>query len=153
MSSEHIEKLNRPILKLNDSNPAKRFLSAFIDCQADCAGRELDFDGQTAIEQEWTSASDGRVWTFSGFVYMFLCFDIELDGFLQSAPHLTPSEIGALRELPHLRSMMNECAEAARQQGNSEIIELTDQVLEMLGLWEEYLKFRQATISQTHDGS
>ena len=103
------------------------------------------------IDQAWTSASDGRVWTFSGFIYSFICFDIELDGFLQGAANLTPSEIAAARELPRLRSMMNECAEAARQSGNSEILELTDQVLEMLTLWEQYLSYRKEMISRDHE--
>jgi len=142
-----IESKNRAVLALDDSHPAKQFVDAFIDCRMSCAGRELDLGGQVPIDQEWTSASDGRVWTFSGFVYAFICFDIELDGFLQSAPSLTPSEVGAVRKLPVLRSMMNECAEAARQGGNSEILELTNQVLEMLGLWEEYLDFRKKMIS------
>jgi hypothetical protein len=102
------------------------------------------------IDQAWTSASDGRVWTFSGFVYAFICFDIELDGFLQSASSLTPSEVGAVRKLPVLRSMMNECAEAARQGGNNEILELTGQVLEMLDRWEAYLNFRKEMISRGH---
>ena len=83
---------------------------------------------------------------------MFLCFDIELDGLLQNAPNLTPSETAAARELPLLRSMMQECAQAARQSGNSEILDLTDQVVEMLSLWEHYLSFRQDMISQSHRG-
>jgi hypothetical protein len=145
-----VESKNLAVLTLDDSHPAKRFVEAFIDCRMSCAGRELDLGGQVPIDQAWTSASDGRVWTFSGFVYGFICFDIELDGFLQSAPTLTPSEVGAVRKLPVLRSMMNECAEAARQSGNSEILELTNQVLEMLGLWEEYLDFRKKMIFRDH---
>jgi len=137
-----IENVNRPVLALDDSHPAKRFVEAFIDCRMNCAGRELDLGGQVPIDQAWTSVSDGRVWTFSGFIYEFICFDIELDGFLQGVPNLTPSEIAAARRLPLLRLMMNECGEAARQSGNREILELTDQVLEMLSFWEQYLSFR-----------
>jgi hypothetical protein len=146
-----VESKNRAVLTLDDSHPAKRFVEAFIDCRMSCAGRELDLGGQVPIDQAWTSASDGRVWTFSGFIYAFICFDIELDGFLHDVPYLTPSEIAAARELPRLRSMMNECAEAGRQSGNSEILELTDQVLEMLSLWEQYLSFREKMISHAHD--
>jgi hypothetical protein len=147
----HIESMNRPVLELDDAHPAKKFLSAFLDCRMNCSERELDIGDQTPIDQAWTSASDGRVWTFAGFIYSFICFDIELDGFLQSASDLTASEIAASRELPRLRMMMNECAEAARQSGNSEILELTDQVLEMLSLWEQYLSFREKMISRAHD--
>lgn len=144
---DHIESMNRPVLELDDAHPARTFLSAFMDCRMNCSERELEIGYQTPIDQAWTSASDGRVWTFSGFIYAFICFDIELDGFLQSAPNLTPSEIAASRELPRLRSMMDECASAARHSGNDEILELTDQVLEMLSLWEQYLSFRKEMIS------
>ncbi len=146
----HIESMNRPVLLLDHTHPAKRFLNAFMDCRMNCSERELEIGDQTPIDQTWTSASDDRVWTFSGFIYSFICFDIELDGFLQSVPHLTPSEIAAVREIPRLRSMMNECAEAARQSGNGDVLELTDQVLEMLGLWEQYLTFRKEMISHDH---
>jgi hypothetical protein len=148
---DHIESMNRPVLELDDAHPARKFLSAFMDCRMNCSERELEIGDQSPIDQAWTSASDGRVWTFSGFIYSFICFDIELDGFLQSAPDLTPSEIAEIREVPRLRLMMNECVEAARQSGNDEILELTDQVLEMLDLWEAYLNFRQEMISQARD--
>jgi hypothetical protein len=146
-----VESKNRKVLELDDSHPARRFVEAFIDCRMSCAGRELDLGGQVPIDQAWTSASDGRVWTFSGFIYSYICFDIELDGFLQRVPNLTPSEVEAARELPRFRLMMNECAEAARQSGNSEILELTDRVLEMLTLWEEYLSYRKEMISRAPD--
>ena len=44
--------------------------------------------------------------------------------------------------------MTNECAQAARQDGNGEILELTDEVLQMLNLWDEYLNFRKQAVSQ-----
>jgi hypothetical protein len=142
-----IESMNRPVLDLDDTHPAKKFLNAFMDCLADCAGRELGLDGETPIDQEWRSATDGRVWTFSGFVYAFLCFDILLDGFLESSPSLTESEKFAAQEIPRLRSMMEECAQAAQRDGNRDILELTDQVMTMLSLWEQYLSFRQGMVS------
>jgi hypothetical protein len=146
-----VESKNRAVLMLDDSHPARRFVEAFIDCRMSCAGRELDLDGQVPIDQAWTSSSDGRVWTFSGFIYAFICFDIELDGFLTNARSLTESETTAARQIPLLRSMMDECAAAARQSGNDEILELTDQVLEMLDLWEAYLNFRTELISHPHE--
>ena len=144
-----VESKNRAVLTLDDSHPAKRFVEAFIDCRMSCAGRELDLGGQVPIDQAWTSTTDGKVWTFSGFMYSFICFDIELDGFLQNVPNLTPSEVAASKELPRLRKMMNECEAAARQTGNNDILELTDQVLEMLGHWEEYLSYRKEMASGT----
>jgi hypothetical protein len=147
----HIERLNRPVLALDDAHPAKRFLTEFIECRANCVGRELGSDEDMPIDQAWTSSLDSKVWTFSSFAYRILAFDIELDGFLESAPYLTASETGAARELPIYRSLMHECAEAARQSDNSEILELTDHVLEMLGLWDQYLSFRKDMISRAHD--
>jgi hypothetical protein len=141
-----IEELNGPLFELEDNHPAKKFLMAFIDCLTNCVGRQYDFGQQTPVEQEWESATDGRIWTFSGFVYAFLCFDIVLDGLLENASYLTASEVSAIDELPLLRSMMNECADAARECGNSEIIVLADQVLNMLGLWDQYLSYRRAVI-------
>jgi len=147
----HIESMNRPVLALDDVHPAKRFLSAFIDCRVNCVGRHHGLGGQVPIDQAWISASDGKVWKFSEFAYKALSFDIELDGFLTKACYLTESETFAAQQMPLLRSMMNECGEAARHSGNKEIVELTDQVLEMLGLWEQYLNFRKDMISHTHD--
>ncbi len=148
INAMYIEEMNRPVLAMDDAHPAKKFLEAFIDCRLDCCGRELDLGGQKPIDQQWSSLTDGRTWTFSGFAYAFLAFDIELDGFLQSAPYLTPSETDAAQHLPLLRLMMHECAQAARQSGNSEILELTDQVLQMFNLWDEYISFRKEMISR-----
>jgi len=146
-----IEDLNGPVLELDGSHPAKRFLDAFIECLANCVGRHHGLDGRTPIDQAWTSSTDRRIWTFSDFAYAFLSFDILLDGFLENASCLTASEVGAAEELPILRTMMNECAQAARQDGNVEIVELTDQVLQMLNLWEGYLNFRKEMISRAAD--
>jgi hypothetical protein len=143
------EDLNPCVLALDDSHPAKKFLLAFIECRDNCVGLELG--PNEPIDQEWTSSSDGRLWTFSAFAYIFLSLDFALDDFHNSAPSPTESDTKWLWDVPRLKSLMNECAQAARQSGNDEIRELTDQVLEMLDLWDAYLNFRQATISQPHD--
>lgn len=95
-----IEDLNRPVLALDDAHPAKRFLIAFIECLENCVGQELGLGEDPPIDQQWTSAVDGRTWKFSGFAYMFLAFDIALDGFLTDARHLTASEIVQPRSCP-----------------------------------------------------
>jgi hypothetical protein len=145
---EYIERRNRPVLALDDVHPAKRFLCAFIECRWNCVGRALG-QYEAPIDQEWTSTTDGQRWTFSGFAYRILSFDIELDGFIQSAPYLTASEQEAEEQLPNMHLLMNECAQAARQSGNSDVIEPADQVLEMISLWEQYLSFRKEMISRT----
>ena len=62
----------------------------------------------------------------------------------------TESETAAVQHIPMLRSLMEECADAASKDGNSEILELTDQVMIMLSLWEQYLSYRKEMISQAH---
>lgn len=143
------EDINPCVLALDDSHPAKRFLSAFIECRDNCVGLELGPD--EPIDQEWESLTEGRVWTFSGFAYTFLSLDVLLDDFHQRIPGPNEANFNWPWNLPRVRSLMKECAQAARQSGNDEILELTDQVLEMLSLWEEYLKFRQDKISQAHE--
>jgi hypothetical protein len=143
----HIERLNRPVFELDDAHPAKRFLSAFIACRTNCVGRELAPPGQSPIDQEWTSASDGRDWTFSAFAYGYLSFDIELDGLITGAQQLTESERWALGNLPRFQILMGECARAAKQRGNADCLELVDEVVAMLKLWDEYLQYRKRTIA------
>jgi hypothetical protein len=141
------ESLNRRILKMADAHPAKKYLRAFIDCKRDCVGLDHDWGGQVPIEQEWRSATDGRVWTFSAFAYSFLSLDIVLDGFLENARNFTASEEFAFQQIPRLRQRMQECAQAAEHDHNRDILELTDQVMTMLSLWEQYLDFRKGMIS------
>lgn len=143
-----IESLHRRVLECDDSHPAKRFLQAFLHCKQICVGRHYDFNGQEAVEQTWTSSTDGRTWTFSGFAYAFLSLDIVLDGFLEDARVLTSSEIDALRQVPVLQTMMEECAEAADYCGNGVVHELSEQVLKMLRLWQEYLDYRKEVSSR-----
>ncbi len=143
------EDLNPRVLALDDSHLAKRFLSAFIECRSNCVGLHLDPDEPT--DQEWESSTDGRVWTFSGFAYAFLSLDLLLDEFHQSAPSGNEANLNWPWNLPRVRSLMNECAQAARQSGNDEILELTDEVLKVFDLWDEYLSFRKEMISKAHD--
>jgi hypothetical protein len=143
------ESLNRPVFKLDDAHPAKKFLRAFISCKRNCVGRHHDWTGLRPIEQAWTSASDGKLWTFSKFAYSYLSLDIVLEGFLRELPQLTEEEVDVQRQIPLLRSLMEECAQAAERDDNRDILELTDQVLTMLSLWEQYLDFRKEMVSRT----
>jgi hypothetical protein len=141
-----IEESNRPVMLLEDTHPAKRFLRAFDECLADCGGCELALY-ETPVDQEWLSATDGQVWKFSTFVYKYLAFDIVLDGFITNAPRLTMSEKSAINDLPRYRLLMAECAHAARQCDNTDCLELVEIVVNMLAKWEDYLDFRRKAIS------
>jgi hypothetical protein len=147
MTNRYVEERNRPLFDLPDAHPAKRFLLAFIACREQCVGRESDWNGQTPIEQAWLSQVDGKQRTFSAFAYQYLAFDVELDGYLTAAPHLTESEEGALRGFPHVRSLMSECSAAARAADNRPMLELVSQVLGMLELWERAIRYRESEIA------
>lgn len=135
------EGINRRVLRLDPKHPAKKFLLAFIECREDCVGLHLGPD--RPVDQSWHSADDGQSWTFSGFVYSFLSLDIALDEFHFSDHNASsPNDVWPL-DLRRLRSLMGECAAAARQDRNSEILERIDQVLMMFDLWEEYLRSRE----------
>jgi hypothetical protein len=141
---------NHPVMSLEDTHPAKQFLRAFDECLLNCGGCELDLY-ETPIDEEWTSATDGKVWKFSAFVYRYLAFDIRLDGFITSAPQWTASEKSALEHLPLFHTLMAECARAAEQRGNTDCLELVDEVVRMLGFWEQYLSFREEMISHARE--
>jgi len=140
------DEINAPVYALDDDHPAKKFLNAFIDCKDDCVGLDYDWDGQEPIDQAWQSATDSERWTFARFAYSFLSLDLILDGFLQHGS-LTEAERALPQHILHRRTLMHECAAAAKRDDNTEIVKLTDQVLAMLDLWEQYLDYRRDVVS------
>jgi len=140
----HVFEINRPLFTLPESHPAHRFLRAFITCRSECVGREivLPNDVHEAVDQEWYSTADDRTWTFSAFAYMFLSFDVRLDGWLTDAPHLTESEKGILDKLPYLRTLLTECRTAAVDDKNTEVATMVEQVRGLLDLWENCITAR-----------
>jgi hypothetical protein len=147
----HIHRINRPLFDLPTTHPARRFLEAFIACRSNCVGREIAYRGREheAIDQTWTSATDARTWRFSHFAYKFISFEIELDGWLSNSPTPTQYENNTLQELPRLRSLMEECREACVVAGNDAVLALTNQVIDLLDLWEECIRARIATVDQS----
>ena len=99
-------RLNRRVFDLDDVHPAKRFLIAFMRFRGECLEREADPPGLTPIDQQWQSPTDDREWSFSEFTRQYLSGDIELDGFLTSAPDWTESERKSLERLPRYRALM-----------------------------------------------
>jgi hypothetical protein len=142
-AANSIRRKNRPLLQLPDSHPARRFLDAFIKCLRH-VGREIPYRGREleAIDQEWMSCIDNKKWKFSSFAYTYLSFTLELDGWLTDAPTLTHSERNVLRALPRFRVLMEECREACVKAGNSEVLTMSEDVLELLKLWEECINAR-----------
>jgi hypothetical protein len=134
----HIYRVNRPLFSLPESHPAHRFLRQFIKCQQNCVGREIPYRGREhlAVDQEWFSATDKRMWHFSGLAYMYISFTVELDGWLTDAPAATESEKSTLENLPYLRTLLGECKEACLDNGNTTVLAMVEQVEEVLDLWE-----------------
>ena len=133
----HVRRLNKPIFAFPSDHPARQFLEAFIKCFRECIGRELD-----DIDQRWFSETDGRICTFSSFAYENLAFDIEMDGWLSGASQITASEQATLSKIPRLVALMEECRPAAIADGNSPVVQMCDQVIELFRLWTAAIKFR-----------
>jgi hypothetical protein len=146
-----IHQINRPLFDLPQTHPARRFLEAFIACRSNCVGREIAYRGREheAIDQTWTSATDNRLWRFSGFAYMYISFTVELDGWLTNSPTPTQYENSTLKELPRLRTLMEECREACVVANNDAVLVLTNQVIDLLDLWEECIRVRIVTLDQS----
>lgn len=145
-----VEAHDQFILSLDDSHPAKKFFIAFCECRDNSVGRHHDWAGEEPIEQAWVSA-DGKQWLFSSFAYQYLSLKLELDGCVNNIPHLTPNEVSIVETIPIMRALMQECCNAARSDKNLEILILANEVLAMLALGEEYIKFRKCAIRFTVD--
>jgi hypothetical protein len=133
-----IHRRNDPLAALSDSHPAKRALILHGECQRDCAGREIQWpEGKReAVDQVWISELDRRRWTFAGFVYAYICFDLILDGWLERPPFLTNCEREDLAKMPRLYGLLDECEQAAQAEDNLTIIGMLRQVREFLNAWE-----------------
>jgi hypothetical protein len=133
----HIYAINKAVFQLAAEHPARRFLEAFIECRMECVGKEVE-----GIDQEWFSQTDLRTHRFSSFTYEHLAFDVELDGFLQNAKQTTVSELRALKAIPHMEALVEECESAASQDCNAPVVTMCKNVLKMLTLWRQYISFR-----------
>jgi hypothetical protein len=143
----HVHKLNREILDLPESHPARRFLCAFMECCRDCIGLEASDD---PIDQQWFSESRGEVWSYSKFAYTYLAFDIVLDGWLTHSPQRTPNEQHWLNQLVHWRELLDECKLAAECNDNRDILPVIQQVLRMFDLWEQCILARDTTSAEAY---
>lgn len=130
----HVRRLNPKILKFPESNIARRFLDAFIECRRDCVGVEASDD---PIDQTWVSPSEAKEWSYSAFAYKFLAFDVILDGWQSGAPEMTESERFYLTQFPRMRALLCECENAAVADNNPRLIPIIAKVSRMLDLWEQ----------------
>jgi hypothetical protein len=135
---------NAPLLELPQDHPARAALVARLDCQRECAGREIAWPGRedAAADQEWRSSVDGRTWRFSALVYSFVCFDLILSEWIDHPPRVTEPEEAALAKFPEVRVLLDECEAAARHDRNATVLEMIPKVRRFFSLWEQAIRLR-----------
>jgi hypothetical protein len=135
---------NAPVLAFSEEHPARAALEARLECQRECAGREISAPSQqiASVDQEWRSAVDGRVWRFSSLVYTFVCFDLVLSEWIEHPPRLTETEEAALVKLPETRLLLDECEAAAQGVANNPVLQMIPKVRRFFLLWEQAIRLR-----------
>ncbi len=138
MCAKAIHRENKPLLDLPDSHPARAALTAHLEARIECVGREIPWPNmaEVPIEQEWFSQVDQRRWTFSGFAYAFISFDLVLDGWLQHSREIDQFERSFICELPRLRKLLDECEQAARSDENWRVLPLIEKAREFFSAYE-----------------
>jgi hypothetical protein len=129
---------------LPDSHPAKQVLILRAICRRDCAGREIPWPGreEEAIDQEWMSAIDSRRWSFSGFIYAVVCFDLTLDEWLTHPQGITDGERSVLENVPRLRRLLEKCRAAAQQQNNRRVLDMLPKAEAFIAEWDRSVRQR-----------
>jgi hypothetical protein len=136
---------NNPLAKLPDDHPAKRVLIARAICQRDCTLRELaGADGAGAVVQAWYSPTLNRECTFAEFIYEHACQELILTEWLERPPVMTSDERENLAEIPRLKSLLQECREAATAENNTAILELLPKAEDFVTAWEASILARLA---------
>ena len=149
MSDLRIHPDNAPLLKLPVDHPAHIALIIHAECANHCVGREIPWPDSPdkPIDHTWYSAMDQRIWTFSGFAYSFISFDLVLDGWINGQTHLQPFEQSFLEELPRLRGLLAECECSAKADSNTGVLPLIKKTNEFFFAFERSIIAR---VGQVH---
>ena len=142
-----MHRANLRVLSFPVDHPARRFLEAFVECQRRCVGRDIDWPTEPAVDQEWYSPTDRRIWKFSQFAYLYLSFDVVLDEWQEehSVPRPSSVEQGFLDGLPKCLTLLEECEDAAQLSSNGDILSMIHEVRNVLRLREVAIAFRLKT--------
>ena len=148
MRNLRIHPENSPLLKLPLTHPAHHVLIVQAESRDICVGRETRWPDSPdePIDQEWFSTLDQRTWTFSGFAYAFISFDLVLDGWINGQNHLQPFERDFLQELPRLRKLLDECEFSAECDSNGRVMTLIHKAREFFDAFEESIIARVGRI-------
>ena len=131
------------LTKYPQSHPVWVFLNEFISCQEMCIGIELLNDDYDHL---WFSEIEQKQVKLSSFIYTYLAFDIELDGWLTNAPSATSSEQEIILKIPHVRNLIQECNNSAKQNNHTSVLPYIDRIINLLEMWEDCIVFRLNSI-------
>lgn len=138
-------------------HPAVRALQIHAEARDVCVGKEIDWPhlGLVAIDQAWFSDLGFRELRFSAFAYQYISYDLFLDGWVESAPEATETELGFLGDLPRMRALLDECEQGAREEKNHGILPLVAKAREFFDALEQAILFRFRTygIDVNRDGT
>jgi hypothetical protein len=137
---------NYPILaKYPEDHPAVRVLQVHAEACDKCVAKEIEWPqfGNKAIEQYWFSRTRLKNQSFSAFAYEFISYDLTLDGWLEMATEPTRDERKGLEDkIPLMEELLNECEEAAIDDGNDEILPLISKAREFILCYRKALFHR-----------
>ena len=144
------------INRYGPDHPATRVLQVHAEACDKCVGKEIEWPqlGNQAIEQSWYSPSRQKVQTYSGFAYEFLAYDLILDGWLEMGPEPTEAELGFFDDERPMRLLLEECEDAALDDGNIEILPLITKTQEFLDAYRAAVlcRFKECDIAWTESG-
>jgi len=136
-------------------HPAVRALQVHAETCDICVGKEIDWPhlGVVGIDQTWFSDVEFRDMRFSSFAYQYISYDLFLDGWVESAPEATEAELGFLEDMPKMRTLLDECEQAALDAQNGGILPLVKTAKEFIDAMECAILFRFKTVGIPYSGA
>jgi hypothetical protein len=130
--------------ELPPDHPAVRTLQVHAEASDLCVGKEINWPHLNiiGIDQKWFSDVDFREWRFSDFAYQFISYDLVLDGWIESALEATEAELGFIEIIPKMRTLLDECEQAACEEKNSAILPLVAKAREFIDAFEGAIRYR-----------
>ncbi len=148
-----IHPVNYSLLReLPVDHPAVKALQIHAEACDICVGKEIDWPdkGIVGVDQVWWSDLDFREKRFSSFAYQHISYDLFLDGWVESAPEPTEAELGVLEDVPTMRSLLEECERAARDERNTAMLPLISKAKEFVDAIESAILYRFESLGLSH---
>lgn len=146
----NIDPANFPLCDRYDSDhPAIVALFVHSEARDVCVGREIACSDlrNKPIDQSWNSRATCRRWTFSGFAYMYISFNLVMDSWLTNPNKVTDSERVDLTKLvPEMLQLLDECQERAEAEFNWDVLPLITKAREFVESYRDAILFRHAQL-------